>query len=43
MLYGALGVWILALISFMIFGPEQALLLKPGAKIEDSLPQSAER
>ncbi len=37
MLYGGIGVWVLAAISFMIFGPEKALSNKIGRKITDSL------
>jgi len=37
MLYGGIGVWVLAAISFMIFGPEKALSNKIGRKITEPL------
>lgn len=43
MLYGGIGVWLLAVISFMAFGPEKALPHKSSVKIEESLSRSAEQ
>ncbi|WP_304361209.1 MFS transporter [Collimonas fungivorans] len=37
MLYGGIGVWVLAAISFKVFGPERAPLRKTGRKISESL------